>query len=262
MNIIRESGFWTKPQDILNDSVWEPATQQLRAAVRENLIGIYKDNYTWKYNDVMEWGTLWIIGSVTSYQWGGDAVRNSDFDCNLVVDVSKFKLNNPSYSMMEWKDIQRELHHFAMNQGIDGEEIVPGMRMQIFVRDETSISDFLATTRQYGQGIYDVMNDKWMVKPFRLDYNYDPMKAFSEWIPTAKNWSQKCSDLIDAYHMNPSEDNLQHLKDFYSDLRTGRGEAFHGGGGQFGQGNFIWQWMNEYGRMHELKELVGGWLVS
>ena len=34
--------------------------------------------------------------------------------------------------------------------------------------------------------------------------------------------------------MNPSEDNLQHLKDFYSDLRTGRGEAFHGGGGQKG----------------------------
>lgn len=268
--IVRDASFWSAPEKHLDSKVWEPNAldnddDRLKPAVRNKCIQLFKSHFSSKYSEPMVWGNLFVVGSATSYQWKADqsTKRVSDFDLNLVVDLDTFKKLNPQYALMESKDIHREMHLFSTDSGIDGSEIVPNMTMQIFVRDQDDLSTFLYYQRQSGQGIYSVFEDRWLVIPFRLDRNYDPMKAYQEWIPGAKRWVDKANDLVDSFNRNSTEGNRQVLKDFYNSLRARRTDAFiGGGGGQFGEGNFIWQWMNENGPMHEMKEIVGGWLLS
>ncbi len=191
-----------------------------------------------KYVEPLSWASLWLMGSTTSYQYGDF----DDLDLNLVVNLDAFLLAHPVYSLMPWEDIRRELHLFCRTN-VDGKEFRDGKKMQLFVRKESEVVSFLALSRQMAQGIYNVHEENWLVHPLKIDISFDPMKAFQEWAGLAENMLQKIEDLIAEYHKDNSFENLEALMQVYSEIRLKRHDSFQGGGGQFGQGNFIWQYV-------------------
>lgn len=250
------SAFFTKPHDKLNPDFWE-SDDDLLPEIRTKIIDDYLETFGEKYDDPGSWGTLWIVGSSTSYQYEED----DDLDAQLLVDLDAFQAANPDYAEVEWDDIRAEMHALTVAK-IDGTNIIKDIPWQLFVRPEHDMEAWLAQASNLAQGVYDVEDDRWEIKPEKLPADFDPIKDNGPWVEEAKDVVQKGQDLIDHYADDPSQNAEDTLHDFYKTLREGRRDSFEGEGGQFGKGNFIWQYFVEFGSMHELKELVGGYTLS
>lgn len=251
------SAFFTKPHETLSRTFWK-TDDQLRPDIRREIIEGFEDTFGDVYKRPTEWGTLWIIGSATSYQYE-DA--DDDLDVQLVIDIDKFRDVNPEYESVTWDDIRPQMHKLTVEK-IDGTDIVESVSWQLFVRPEHDLPSFLEAAKNLSQGCYDVYEDRWEIEPVKLDEDFDALEQFAQWIPEAQSLVQKAEDLIGIYRKDPTEGNRDILHDLYHQIREGRKESFDGDGGQFGQGNFNWQYMVEFGPMHEMKEIVGGYLLS
>jgi len=251
------SAFFSPPHDKLNPIFWE--NEKLKPELHDKLIE--KWNFAFSdYPGLADWSALYVIGSATSYQYD-DIEHGGDFDLQMVVDEAEFKKANPSYADKDWTDIRGELHQTTVSK-VDGDELTDGISMQIFVRPENTFGDFLEMAKNLKQGVYDVEADNWVVEPFKLPKDFDLSLQFADWQAEAVRTLQKGEDLLAQYEFDKSDTSKQALKDFYGQLHQGRQDAFAGEGGQFGKGNFIWQYFVNFGPMHAVKEAIGGYTLS
>ena len=206
------------PRDRLDPTLWKD-DDTLRPAVRDAAIEKWVSSFQMKFTEPTSWGTLYLIGSATSYQYMDEG---EDADFNLVVNLDAFRLANPRYAIVGWEDIRREMHSIGMKH-IDGTWITPDSQpMQIYVRDENDDAAFLATVRFMAQGCYDVLHDKWVVPPIKIDEQFDAMKAFAEWEPIAEGTVQKVKDAITEYRRNPGAETEKICSDLYHKLHDDR----------------------------------------
>ncbi len=72
MGIIREgsSSFFDPPQDSLDPRLWQD--ERLIPEVRQGMLDFFINAFEHRYSEPLDWTTLWIVGSATSYQYDID----------------------------------------------------------------------------------------------------------------------------------------------------------------------------------------------
>lgn len=249
----RESGsaFFSEPHSDLDSTFWED--NKLKSDFSEKIRDDFDDALS-KFKKVDDWASLWIAGSVTGYQYIDDD-SDPDLDVQVVIDFESFKEANPSYRDEDWQDVRKELH--AAISDIDGEKLTGEIELNYFIRPETDIEEWIADAHDLGQGVYSVDNDEWEIKPQKNPEQTHIFKEDIKWIPEGERLVDKANDLISAYEEDKSEKHFKQLKRLYHKLHKGRKDSFSGNGGQYGKGQFLWQWMYEWGPMEKLKDIVG-----
>ena len=248
------SAFFSEPHEDLDPTFWEDG--KLKPDFAEKIRNDF-DRVFDEFNDVDNWSSLWIAGSVTGYQYIKDD-SDPDLDVQVVIDYSAFKDANSDYEDMDWTDARAELH--AVISKIDGEPLTGDIELNYFIRPESDVETWKKDAEDLGQGVYSIDEDRWEVEPPENPKQTHIFEEDLPWIPEAERLVDKAQDLIKQYEGDPSDKHLEALKRLYKKLWKGRKDSFSGEGGQRGKGNFIWQWMEEWGPLIQLKEIVGGHL--
>jgi hypothetical protein len=162
----------------------------------------------------------------------------------------------------------RKLLEAWVSKAKDGVEIAPGMRLDAYIRTEWSKGEFEEDVRHTGQGVYDVVKNRWLILPThptagevygkrilgglggRLAHEHP------DWITDAELASSRLETLLNAYSENPSENSLEALQAFMDDLYEARTSGFLHGAGQEDRGNWTWAFLSNYGPLLDVKELL------
>jgi hypothetical protein len=269
-------GFFDPPQASLDPLIWEDkmGSEDLKLDVRAGIIdfwtGILGDGW-------QDWAGVYITGSATSYQWGTGwnhpwlGSRQTqvfpDVDTHLVLDYDGVRKARPLWAGMSPMELRKLLEAWV-SKAKDGVEIAPGMRLDAYIRTEWSKGEFEEDVRHTGQGVYDVVKDRWLILPThptagevygkrilgglggRLAHEHP------DWITDAELASSQLETLLNAYNENPSENSLEALQVFMDGLYEARTSGFLHGAGQEDRGNWTWAFLSNYGPLLDVKELL------
>lgn len=266
-------GFFDPPQASLDPLIWE-VDEELKPDVRTGIIdfwtGVLGDNW-------QDWAGVYITGSATSYQWGtgwnhpwlGSHQTQvfPDVDTHLVLDYDGVRKARPLWAGMSPMELRKLLEAWV-SKAKDGVEIAPGMRLDAYIRTEWSKGEFEEDVRHTGQGVYDVVKDRWLILPThptagevygkrilgglggRLAHEHP------DWITDAELASSQLETLLNAYNENPSESNLEGLQTMMDGLYEARTSGFLHGAGQEDRGNWTWAFLSNYGPLLDVKDLL------
>lgn len=203
-----------------------------------------------------KWLHVWLAGSGVTYQWDADR-GNGDLDVLIGVSFKKFAEANPKYKglpevqVAEWlnQEMKDELWPKTAHKDFSGQtyEVTfywnPGVEADI-----TVINPYAA---------YDVLADKWKVRPPKLPA--DPSTLYPRSFFTgADNDLKQASEIYVAYHQSGGSPRYAELaKGLLESIHGGRKAAFEPGGKGYGDfANFRWQSAKKNGIIAGLTQLV------
>lgn len=265
-------GFFDAPHASLDPLIWED--EKLKPGVHQAIVdfwaGVLGDGW-------QAWARVFITGSATSYQWGtgwnhpwlGSHQQQTfpDVDTHLVIDYHAVRDARPMWAGMSPMELRKLIEAWAVKAKQDV-ELAPGMRLDAYVRLEQTPEEFDRDVRQTGQGVYDVLADAWMIPPTNpsADETYGKRilaglggrlaNEHPDWITYADSASAELQRLLDAYRAHPGVATLRALQSYMDVLYADRTQAFLVGAGQEDRGNWTWQYLENYGPLLDVKELL------
>lgn len=271
-------GFFDPPQASLDPLVWEG--DDLKPDVREAIVAFW----TGVLGEGWEgFAKVFITGSATSYQWGTGWAHPwlgshqlqtfPDVDSHLVLDYEKVRADRPMWAGMSPMELRKLLEAWAKKAKTDV-EVAPGLRLDAYIRMEDSEAQFERDVSRTGQGVYDVLEDRWTVRPSKSpsgEYvrnghmlaGIGGRLAFEhpEWVAYADNAGAELQALLTAYQADPVPETLQPLQDLMDTLYEDRTVGFLEGAGQEDRGNFVWAYLANFGPLMDVKELLAAQAV-
>jgi hypothetical protein len=259
-------GFFDNPQAGLDPLLWDG--RKLKPEIRSHVVAWWRETLG---DDAPLWSRVYLMGGATSPQW--DSYRqpepDPDVDLQIIVDYPRLREKHE-----EWKVLSDpELHGVLVTRiktALVGVEVAPGVRLDAFIRPETTYAEFEADARTTGQAVYDVTRHRWLVRP---DFSV-PVERFGvpimegigaqvaidhpDWVREAEDLCAVLTRLLDEYGETGNAEVLEALQRFYTRAHDARHEGFEGGGGNTSQGNFIWQYLVNYGPLMRVKYLLNG----
>lgn len=262
-------GYFDNGQSELDPLLWT-SNDQLRPEVREKV-------QSWALralgSDSPSWARLYLTGGATSRQWAGRTPEaDPDLDVQLVIDYDALRAARPS-----WRTLTAPEMHAALvttvKATLAGVEAAPGVSLDGFIRAEATVDSFVADMRLTGQALYDVDHDGWIIPPADAvtaeDYGTPIMEGIGgavalqhpEWVDEAQQVIWHLGSMLAGYDAAQDSDtaaqSLDALRQAYTLLHDARKASFEpGGGGERGRGNFVWQYVWNYGPLQRLKRLV------
>jgi hypothetical protein len=251
-------GFFDNPQAGLDPLLWADA--HLRPQVRDRIVD------WWRHTlgaDAPLWSHLYLTGGATSRQWSGKRPDpDPDVDVQIVVDFAALREYRPEYGQLT----DPELHLALATQvkaRLDGVEAAPGLRLDAFVRPELSADAFEAGYATHvGQGVWDLGHGRWIIAPQRVPQSEVVEhghfleglggaleQAHPDWIELARRLSAEMTAALE-------EGDTDTLREAYHTVHDFRVDSFQGGGGNAGLGNFIWQYLVNFGPLMRVKHLL------
>lgn len=266
-------GFFDPPQAGLDPLLWSER-ERLKPDVRDAIVAFW----TGVLGDGWErWGRVYVTGSATSYQWGtgwqhpwlgSHQIQTfPDVDTHLVIDYEKVRKARPMWAGMSPMELRKLLEAWVAKAKVDA-EVAPGMRLDAYIRTETSEQEFERDIAQTQQGVWDVLAGEWLQPPThpttgqaygqrilggvggRLAHEHP------DWLGDAEHAASQLQVLLDAYNEQPGPETLTPLQDYMDGLYEERSAAFLNGEGQEGRGNFMWQWLEVFGPLLDAKNLL------
>lgn len=266
-------GFFDPPQVGLDPLIWDDL--QLRPDVRAAILDFWTGvlGTGWQ-----AWAKVFITGSATSYQWGtgwqhpwlGSSQRQTfpDVDTHLVIDYAGVRDARPLWAGMTPMELRKLIESWA-KKAKENVEVAPGLRLDAYVRLETTEAEFERDVEKTGQGVYDVAGDRWLIEPQhpvvgefigarRILGGVGGRLAHEnpDWIAAADAASAELQRLLDAYQQMPGPATLGPLQAYMDALYEARTAGFLEGNGQEDRGNFIWAYLGSYGPLLDVKELL------
>jgi hypothetical protein len=138
-------------QDELNDVVW--SNFEINEKIREDLLKIANDYLEFLEIDV-EIQDIILLGSLANYNWSS----YSDFDVHIVFDFSE--VNEDVELVQNYLEAKEKIWKFRH------EIIVAGFEVELFSQ---SSQDKIP----HVQGIFSLMDNKWIKKPSKADFEPD-----------------------------------------------------------------------------------------
>jgi hypothetical protein len=221
-----------------------------------------------------DWLHLWITGSSISYQWNADR-GSGDLDVMVGVNFTRFVEDNPAFDGWSVQDLSSWLNERMFN------ELWPSMAgikfggkpFEITYYFNTVVSDDIKVIKPYAA--YDLLDDKWVVKPPSLPDN--PGLMYDQtWYDAADSDTDAAKDIVSKYTsaLNDMEasapgtpdwhnagaklhTSLAHAAEMYHGIHTGRKEAFsEQGTGYSDWHNFRYQRAKSSGALDALKAVA------
>lgn len=251
-----ESGYFSAPDHGLDPHLFD--AEHLKPDVRAWVEGTI---FSFLSRDMHllnppAWLHIWIAGSGVTYQWNAGR-GNGDLDVLVGISMPAFFKANSQYKgipdadLASWMNQQMrdDLWPKTAHQDINGHtyEVTfywnPGVGA-----DLTIIHPYAA---------YDVLADKWKVRPPKLPADpttlYDP-----SWVTAADDDLKRATDIYQGYYQNGNSPRYAALaKDLLESIHGGRKAAFAEGGKGYGDwANYRWQSGKQHGIVAGLSEVV------
>lgn len=266
-------GFFDPPQVGLDPLVWEG--DELKPDVRDAIVsfwtGVLGDGW-------QSWAKVFITGSATSYQWGtgwqhpwlGSSQLQTfpDVDSHLVIDYDAVRQAREMWAGMTPMELRKLLESWAKKAKVDV-EVAPGLRLDAYIRLEQTEAEFEHDVLGTGQGVWDVLGEQWLIRPSERasgEYIRDGQMLAGtggrlahehpEWVKHGEDAKTALRDLLDAYLAAPAPPTLDALQAYMDVLYEDRTAAFLQGAGQEDRGNWVWQYLENYGPLLDAKELL------
>ena len=268
-------GFFDPPQAGRDPALWEDESDQLRSDVHQRLT-------RWAAHvlgeDFAKWAALYLTGGATSRQWLSHPERDSDVDLQIVVNYAKLRKRRP-----EWADFSDGDLHFALTALVkagleDADDVVPGIRLDAFLRPEQTISEFERDAGRSRQAVWSVLGHRWITQGLpdaEVELYGDPWlegigaqvaTAHPDWVADAHFLVQNLDQALRQYGDNPTRQNLRYLREAYEIVHNMRADGYanpddpmspaQDGLGELSRGNFMWQFAVNYGPLMHIKHLL------
>jgi hypothetical protein len=259
-------GFFDNPEPGLDPLVWSGI--KLRHDVRQRIID------WWHHTlgaDAGDWSSIYLSGSVCTYMWGEKSAIG-DLDLQIVVDYDKLRTAHKEYAKLT----EEELHVALVTQtklALGDFEVAPGLPLDAFIRPEDSPSLFAYNVRASNQPAYDLAANTWVTPPLPVPYSEDVVNEHileglggefavehPEWVQVAAQLADDLTAALRAYSPGePPETRdraLAELQAAYTVLHDLRKQGYDEATGTYGIGNFIWQYVHQYGPLVEVKAIL------
>jgi len=145
-----------KPRDTLEPQLWERG--KLKPEIVDALYDIAKEFFeTLKLDPSIRMSDVTLTGSLATYNWSD----YSDADLHILIDFNELK--------------QREMAEDYFKQKIQNwnrthKILIKGFEVEIYIQDSTE--------PHHANGVYSIMDDRWIKEPSRWDVqvDYDTIK--------------------------------------------------------------------------------------
>jgi len=182
-----------KLKDDLNPKVWEEET--MRPEVREQLLTIAQDFFNTtdlsvKIKDII------LTGSLSNYNW---SERYSDYDLHILIDFKE--VNEDSVLVKRFVDAVKNVWNKQYDIKIEGYEV------EVYIQ---SIEE-----PHRASGVYSVLNDKWNVKPTRVDFEPDDESIKEK----SKTVMMLVDDLYDEFESYNYDDFVKEVRKVWDKIK-------------------------------------------
>lgn len=214
-------------RETLNPKVWEnpedPDKAVMIPKVRKALLRIAEEFIDYLGDDVFV-DDIVLTGSLANFNWS----EYSDFDLHIHVNLQDYEDEAPLYK--ELFDLKKYIFNERHNIKIFGYDV------ELYAQDteEPHISS----------GVYSVMNDEWLNKPKKVDFELDDV-VLKEKI---KNWTDKIDTALESESSKDDFKVLENLKKKLKDYRQSGLEKE----GELSYENLVFKFLRRSGHIERL----------
>lgn len=218
----------------LNPKLWDE-NSQLKKEVREKILEIV-DKFLEQLKDdeiKIEVEDIKIVGSNCSYNY----TKDSDLDIHIVANTKKLESKDNLYPVIY--DKYRSL--FNSKYEIE----FYGIPVEVYVEtSDTQLEEERKPSALKSNGIYSVMNDKWIKEPILEDIpDIDEDQIAKEF----NKWEAKATEIL-------SNDSVEEIEKFFEELYDMRRDSI-ANDGEYGIGNLVFKELRNNLYLDDLKDL-------
>lgn len=153
----------------LNELIWTK-NKKVIPSIKKKLLEI-SDFITNKLSPMVDIKDVYFTGSLATYKW----TPSSDVDLHIIVDIKEKICEEP---VQEFLDLKSKLFNKEHNI------FIKGYKVEVNIKDKETVLE--------GKGIYDLLNDKWVVEPTRVTRTVKDLDV----IKKAEKFKQKIDKVV------------------------------------------------------------------
>lgn len=216
-------------KDELNPKVWEG--NSIKPEVREQLLTVAQDFYNGtdlkaKIKDVV------LTGSLANYNW---SEKYSDYDLHILIDFRE--INEDVELVKKFVDSAKNVWNKEYDITIEGYEV------EVYIQDVKEL--------HRSSGVYSLLNDKWNVKPVKIDFEPDE-EAIRE---KAKTVMMLVDDLEDEVDTDKYEVFIEKIKKVWDKVKRYRKSGLESEGGEYSTGNLVFKLLRRNGYIGKVLDM-------
>jgi len=222
-------------KDELNPKIWEGF--DLDEEIRRNLLKIGQDFFegTGIQADVLD---IVLCGSLCNYNW---SERYSDYDLHIIVNLSDIDEN------IELAESHCDLAKKLWNSQHDIK--IAGYEVEVAIQDKADMNSAIKAGRM--GGVFSLMEDEWIKKPERADFEPDE-KAI-------RKKAEPMMEQIDELEEEVDEDRYDAFKEkldrVWKKIKDFRKSGLESESGEFSIGNLVFKLLRRNGYIEKIMEM-------
>lgn len=217
-------------KDELNPKVWDDQTTMNRE-VREQLLQIANDFYQQTDIDA-DIKDIILTGSLANYNW---SEKYSDYDLHILIDFKD--VSDDVELVKKFVDGARKIFNDNYDLKIVGYEV------EVYIQD---IEEPHTST-----GVYSVLNDKWKVKPMKIDFELDEDAVKDK----ARSVMMRISDLEEEVGEVKHEKFIEKVDKVWEKIKNFRKSGLAEEGGEFSIGNITFKLLRRNGYIGKIMDM-------
>jgi len=215
----------------LNPKIWEnpkePDNAVMFPKVRKALMRIAEEFIDYLGDEIFV-DDIHLTGSLANFNWS----EYSDFDLHVIVDLQQYEDQSELYN--DLFDLKKQVFNEQHNIKIFGYDV------ELYAQD--------AEESHYSSGVYSVMNNEWINKPKKIDFEVDK-KVLENKI---KCWTDKIDKAIETEDI---EDDIEVLENLRKKLKEYRQSGLEKDG-ELSYENLVFKFLRRSGHIQKLFDMA------
>jgi hypothetical protein len=217
-------------KDELNPKVWDESNKMI-IEVREQLLQIANDFYNSTDIDA-DIKDIILTGSLANYNW---SERYSDYDLHILIDFKD--VSDDTELVKKFVDGARKIFNDNYDLKIEGYEV------EVYIQD---IEEPHTST-----GIYSVLNNKWKVKPKKIDFELDEEAVKDK----ARSVMMRISDLQEEVGKTEHDKFIEKVNKVWEKIKNFRKSGLEEESGEFSIGNIVFKLLRRNGYIGKIMDM-------
>lgn len=217
-------------KDELNPKVWDDQTT-LNREVRKQLLQIANDFYESTEIDA-DIKDIILTGSLANYNW---SEKYSDYDLHILIDFDD--VSDDVELVKKFVDGARKIWNDNYDIKIEGYEV------EVYIQD---IDEPHKST-----GIYSIKEDKWLVKPKKIDFEIDEDSIKDK----ARSVMMRISDLEEEAGKTEHNKFIEKVNKVWEKIKNFRKSGLEEEGGEFSIGNITFKLLRRNGYISKIMDM-------
>ena len=217
-------------KDELNPKVWDDQNT-LNREVRKQLLQIAADFYEQTEIDA-DIKDIILTGSLANYNW---SEKYSDYDLHILIDFND--VSDDVELVKKFVDGARKIWNDNYDLKIEGYEV------EVYIQD--------VDEPHKSTGIYSIKDDKWLVKPKKIDFELDEEAVKDK----ARSVMKRISDLEEEAGKTEHSKFVEKVNKVWEKVKNFRKSGLSEEGGEFSIGNITFKLLRRTGYIGKIMDM-------